>query len=65
MRSSEALVVFERLTADAAAGAIRDDVTPEELASYSRHALTAASDLRSKAAVHRLVTVTLAGMRRP
>jgi AcrR family transcriptional regulator len=54
------------LLADAAkAGYTRDDVAPEELASYCLHALTAASDLPSEAAVRRLVTVTLAGIRRP
>ena len=46
-------------------GELRKDVTPEELARYCLHALTAASDLPSKAAVGRLVTVTLAGLRRP
>jgi AcrR family transcriptional regulator len=44
-------------------GDVRDDVTPDELASYCLHALTAARSLPSKAAVHRLVTVTLAGLR--
>lgn len=44
------------------AGAFRDDVSPAELASYSLHALTAASSLPSKAAVRRLVQVTLAGL---
>jgi AcrR family transcriptional regulator len=43
-------------------GDLRDDVAPEELASYCLHALTAASSLPSKAAVRRLVTVTLAGL---
>jgi AcrR family transcriptional regulator len=46
-------------------GDIRDDVAPDELASYLLHALTAASSLPSKAAVRRLVTVTLAGLRSP
>src|SRR5439155_25344546 len=46
-------------------GHIRDDATPEELASYCLHALTAAGSLPSKAAVHRLVAITLAGLRRP
>jgi AcrR family transcriptional regulator len=46
-------------------GGLRDDVAPDELASYCLHALTAASSLPSKAAVRRLVTVTLAGLRRP
>jgi AcrR family transcriptional regulator len=44
-------------------GELRDDVAPDELASYCLHALTAASSLPSKAAVRRLVTVTLAGLR--
>jgi hypothetical protein len=47
----------------AAAGAIRDDVAPAELASFCLHALTAAGSLASKAAVRRLVGVTLAGLR--
>ena len=45
------------------AGDIRDDVTPRELAGFCLHALTAASSLTSKAAMHRLVNVTLAGLR--
>jgi len=44
------------------AGRIRDDIDPDELAHYCLHALTAAGNLRSNAAVHRLVTVTLAGL---
>ena len=51
------------LTEAAKTGCIRDDVAPDELASYCLHALTAASNLPSEAAVHRLVTVTLAGLR--
>jgi len=47
----------------AAAGAVRDDVAPAELANYCVHALAAASSLPSKAAVRRLVIVTLAGLR--
>jgi len=43
-------------------GALRVDVAPDELASYCLHALAAAGSLPSKAAVHRLVTVTLAGL---
>ena len=50
------------LTDAANAGSIRNDIAPEELAHYCLHALTAAASLRSKAAVHRLVTVTLAGL---
>lgn len=45
--------------ADAAgAGAIRDDVAPDELATYCRHSLAAAGSLPSEAAVRRLVTLT-------
>jgi AcrR family transcriptional regulator len=44
-------------------GELRGDVAPGELASYCLHALTAASALTSRAAVHRLVAVTLAGLR--
>jgi AcrR family transcriptional regulator len=44
-------------------GAVRDDVAPDELANYCLHALDAASTLPSKAAVRRLVTLTLAGLR--
>ena len=47
----------------AAAGALRDDVAPDELASYCLHALSAARSLPSRSAVRRLVTVTLAGLR--
>jgi AcrR family transcriptional regulator len=53
------------LTDAAKTGYVRDDVAPDELASYCLHALTAAGSLPSKAAVHRLVTVTLAGLRPP
>lgn len=49
----------------AKSGDLRDDVAPDELATYCLHALTAASSLPSKAAVHRLVQVTLTGVRRP
>ncbi|GAC1456800.1 MAG: hypothetical protein PVSMB1_06560 [Gemmatimonadaceae bacterium] len=44
-------------------GDFRDDVAPSELATYCLHALTAAGSLPSKAAVRRLVKVTLAGLR--
>lgn len=58
----QVLDLFRELLADAVkAGHIRDDVTPDELASYCLHALTAASDLPSEAAVRRLVAVTLDG----
>jgi AcrR family transcriptional regulator len=54
------------LIADGArAGDVRDDVAPDELATYCLHALAAAGSLPSKAAVRRLVTVTLTGLRPP
>jgi AcrR family transcriptional regulator len=53
------------LTEAAETGDVRDDVAPDELASYCLHAFTAASSLPSKAAIHRLVKVTLAGLRFP
>jgi AcrR family transcriptional regulator len=55
-------LIRELLSEGAAAGDIRSDVAPDELASYCLHALAAASSLPSKAAVHRLVAVTLAGL---
>ena len=55
-------MVRDLLTEAANAGALRGDIPPDELASYCLHALTAASDLPSKAAVRRLVGVTLAGL---
>lgn len=55
-------LVGDLLTEGAATGDIRDDVAPGELASYCLHALAAASSLPSKAAVRRLVRVTLAGL---
>jgi AcrR family transcriptional regulator len=55
-------LIRDLLTEAAEAGDVRDDVAPGELASYCMHALTAASSLPSKAAVRRLVTVTLAGL---
>jgi hypothetical protein len=64
-RAQEHLSDFIRglVTKGAAAGDLRDDVAADELASYCLHALTAASILPSKAAVRRLVKVTLAGLR--
>lgn len=47
----------------AKSGDLRSDIPPEELASYCLHALTAATTLHSRAAIRRLVSVTLAGLR--
>lgn len=58
--------LIEGLLAQAASsGDVRDDIAPDELAAYCLHALTAASTLPSAAAVRRLVTITLAGLRPP
>ncbi len=46
-------------------GDVRNDVAPDELANYCLHALAAAGTLTSQAAVRRLITVTLAGLRSP
>ena len=48
-----------------AAGAIRDDVDPEELAVFCLHAMGAAAASGSKAAAGRVVQVTLDALRRP
>jgi hypothetical protein len=56
-------LIRDLLTEAAQTGDVRDDIAPEELASYCLHALTAAGSLPSKAAVRRLVTVTVAGLR--
>jgi AcrR family transcriptional regulator len=55
--------IRDLLTEGAETGGLRDDVSPSELASYCLHALTAAGSLSSKAAVRRLVRVTLTGLR--
>jgi AcrR family transcriptional regulator len=64
-RAHEHLHHFIRdlLSEAAKIGDVRNDVAPDELAHYCLHALTAASALTSKAAVSRLVAVTLAGLR--
>jgi AcrR family transcriptional regulator len=48
----------------AAAGQVRDDAGPGELASYCLHALGAAGGLPTEAAVRRLVAVTMTGLRK-
>ncbi|TDT97658.1 TetR family transcriptional regulator [Streptomyces sp. 846.5] len=64
-RSEQRLVeLFRDVLAEAAAAdGLRTDVPPEELATYCLHALSAAAGLPDEAAVHRLVTVTLTGLR--
>jgi hypothetical protein len=51
------------LTEAAGTGDVRDDISPDELAGYCMNALAGASRQRSRAAVRRLVTVTLDGLR--
>ena len=53
----------ELLREGANTGKLRDDIAPDELASYCLHALAAASGAPSKAALRRLVAVTMAGAR--
>jgi hypothetical protein len=55
-------MIQDLLIAAAKAGTVRDDVPPDELASYCVHALGGDGAQRSKAAVRRLVSVTLAGL---
>lgn len=56
-------MIQDLLAEAAAAGGVRDDLAADELATYCLHALAAAGSLTSKAAVRRLVMVTLAGLR--
>jgi AcrR family transcriptional regulator len=58
-------MIRDLLTEAAQAGSVRDDVAPDELAGYCLHALAGATGLPSKAAVRRLVAVTLAGLQPP
>jgi AcrR family transcriptional regulator len=56
-------LVRDILAEGVATGEVRDGVAVDELASYCLFALSAARSLHSKAAVKRLVSVTLAGLR--
>jgi AcrR family transcriptional regulator len=58
-------LIRDLLAEAAEAGQVRTDTPPGELATYCLHAVAAASTLRSKPAVRRLVRVTLAGLRAP
>ena len=64
-RAEQHLTTFVRdLLAEAVeAGEVRGDVDPRELALYCLHALGASHCLPSKAAVRRLVRVTVAGLK--
>ena len=56
-------LVSDLLAAGAQAGVVRTDIAPGELASYCLHALTGAGSLPSEAAVRRLLSVTMSGLR--
>jgi AcrR family transcriptional regulator len=55
-------MIRDLISAAADTGDVRSDVPPEELANYCVHALSGASTQRSKAAIDRLVSVTLDGL---
>ena len=56
-------IVAELIAEAAEAGAVRRDVSADELARYCLHALIASAAARSNAAVQRLVGVTMSGLR--
>jgi len=55
--------IEDLLTEAVKTGDVRGDVAPKELAAYCINALAAARGMASQAAVRRLLTVTLAGLR--
>jgi AcrR family transcriptional regulator len=55
-------LIAELIAEGVDAGELRDDVPPEELATYCVEALGAAASLGSRAAVRRLVEVTVSGL---
>jgi AcrR family transcriptional regulator len=57
-------MIRDIIHAGTANGELRDDVPADELASYCLHAVRGANSVRSRAAVARLVRVTLTGLRR-
>ncbi len=67
VRAQQQLIdmIRDLLIEAAETGEVRDDVAPDELARYCLHALAAAGSMPSEAAVLRLATVTLAGLRPP
>lgn len=56
-------MVGDLLADGAASGELRDDVDPDELAGYCLYALAAAGELPTEAAVQRLISVTLDGLK--
>lgn len=67
VKAQDHLIDFikELLIEGAKSGDLRGDVSPAELATFCLHALTAASSMPSKAAVRRLVAVTLSALQPP
>ena len=57
-------MIRDLMTEAQKSGDVRGDVAQDELVSYCLHALTAASGLPSKAAVRRLVSLTLSGLQK-
>lgn len=55
-------LIQDLLTEGAQSGGIRDDVSPAELTNYCLHAVTAAGNLPSEAAVRRLLRVIRSGL---
>jgi AcrR family transcriptional regulator len=49
----------------AGVGAVRDDTTPTQLASYALHALAAAADAHDDTSVRQLVEIVVTGLRPP
>jgi AcrR family transcriptional regulator len=58
-------LIRDLLADGAKRGEVRDDVAPDELATYCLHALAAAASVPSRSAARRLVQITLAGLRPP
>jgi AcrR family transcriptional regulator len=58
-------MIRDLVTEAARTGRLRDDISPDELATFCLHALGAARSVSSRPAVGRLVSVTLAGLRPP
>ncbi|MCC6178464.1 MAG: TetR/AcrR family transcriptional regulator [Chloroflexi bacterium] len=56
-------LIRDLLAAATVTGEVRGDVPPDELATFCVQALSAASSLPTQAAVQRLVSVTLSGLR--
>ena len=56
-------IIRDVLVEAIAAGAVRDDIPPDELANFCLHALAGAGNLHSKTAVRRLATLTIAALR--